>query len=175
MSESTPASGLRCTTCNGSIGLGACRWVSDQPYHINCSPNFAGREGVVAPLTAPAEPDNNPKTAYGVRKPQMHAVPPVALLALGAVMMLGKRKYGLTNWRDKTISASTYYDAALRHMFLYWDGEDIDPESGQPHVAHAMACMTMILDATAQGNFNDDRPKTPGATSRVIAEGTTQP
>jgi hypothetical protein len=112
-------------------------------------------------------PDNNPKTFWGVNKPSAHGLPPVAILEVGRVMAHGAAKYGLMNWRDQEISISTYYNAALRHLFAMWDGEWVDPESGCPHVAHVMAGMALMLDAKALGKLNDDRP-TEGPSAEYI-------
>lgn len=106
-------------------------------------------------------PDTNPKTAFGVQKPPMHLVPPPALLALADVMGLGAKKYGPYNWREHTVSSSVYQAAALRHLMAWWDGQDADPESGQSHLAHAMACMAIVIDARTHGRLNDDRPVVP--------------
>lgn len=114
-------------------------------------------------------PDSNPKTAYGIKKPSMHLIPGTALMMLAKVMALGAKKYGAFNWRDQPVSASTYISAAFRHLYQWFDGEDIDPESGAPHLAHAMACMAILLDAYAQGTLLDDRPKA-GQTDRIIKE-----
>lgn len=114
-------------------------------------------------------PDSNPKTAYGIKKPSMHLIPGVALMTLAKVMALGAKKYGAYNWRDQPVSASVYISALLRHIYQWFDGEDIDPESGAPHLGHAMACLAILLDALAQGTLIDDRPK-PGQTDRIIKE-----
>jgi hypothetical protein len=103
-------------------------------------------------------PDDNPKTAFGAQKTPLHLIPPPALLAEAEVFGLGAKKYGAYNWRQHTVSASVYQAAALRHMLAWWEGEDVDPESGQSHLAHARACMGIVLDAAAYGKLNDDRP-----------------
>ncbi len=123
----------------------------------------------------PAYPDDNPKTALGVAKPSMHGVPPVALLHLGSAMADGVRKYGLTNWRDKPVSSSTYYDAALRHLLAWWDGESLAADSGAHHLAHVMACCAILLDAEGCATLNDNRPSVPGPAGRFIAEKTETP
>lgn len=112
-------------------------------------------------MNAHAYPDDNPKTARGAVKPPLHFVPPVALLHLGAAMENGGDKYGAMNWREKRISSSVYYDAAMRHLLAWWDGEDVAPDSGVHHLGHVMACMALILDGSASGMLNDNRP-TPG-------------
>ena len=38
------------------------------------------------------------------------------------------------------------------------DGEDIDPDSGNTHLAHAMASLAILIDALESGNVVDNRP-----------------
>lgn len=104
-------------------------------------------------------PDDNPKTRFGVQKPAMSNVPPVALLALMAAMENGRRKYGQMNWRDDKVSSEIYYDAAMRHLLAWLDGEDFAPDSGVHHLGHVMACCAIILDAASLDMLNDNRPK----------------
>jgi hypothetical protein len=115
-----------------------------------------------------AYPDDNPKTAIGITKPSISAIPPVAILKLGEAMTDGKRKYGLCNWREKTVSASIYYDAAFRHLASWYDGEDLASDSLVDHLAHTMACCAILIDAIMLGQINDDRPSVPGKTSEYI-------
>jgi len=70
---------------------------------------------------------------------------------------MGAAKYGRFNWRQHMVSSTVYYDAAQRHLFAWFDGEDIDPESGLSHLAHVMACMNIILDAEKHSKLNDNR------------------
>lgn len=111
-------------------------------------------------------PDDNPKTAIGRTKPPLHAIPPTALLHLGAAMENGEGKYGLFNWRETPVSATIYYDAALRHFMAWWDGEDVAEDSGVHHLAHVMACCAILLDAHEAGKLNDNRGRF-GAFSEV--------
>lgn len=107
--------------------------------------------------------DTNPKDAVGTAKVPFSTIPAPVLAELGIVMMEGARKYGRHNYRAVGVRASVYYDAALRHLTAFWEGQDIDPYSGVPHIVHAMACCTVLRDSQIQGNWTDDRPpKTPG-------------
>lgn len=119
-------------------------------------------------------PDGNPKSVYGMQKPGMEGLPTAPLFQIGEVMRLGVQKYGLTNWRHDPISASVYYSAALRHLMTWWDGQDIDPESGQPHLAHVAACMAILMDADGCNTLRDDRPSIPGPTAHYIESNTKQ-
>jgi hypothetical protein len=104
-------------------------------------------------------PDDNPKTALGEAKPKISDTPTVGIRELGRVHTMGSKKYGRFNWREHTVSSSVYYDAAWRHLSAWFEGEDTDPESGLPHLAHVMACMNILMDAEAHGKLNDNRPK----------------
>jgi len=111
----------------------------------------------------------NPKDIVGETKPGVHLVPPPALVRLAKVMELGAKKYGPYNWRDHAVQYHVYVSAALRHLLSAFDGEDIDPESGQSHLAHAMACCAILIDAGETGNLIDDRPKA-GVAGKLIAD-----
>lgn len=116
-----------------------------------------------------AQAGENPKDRIGVTKPSMHLNPSSALIFMAKVFELGAAKYGAYNWRSNAVKATVYISAAQRHIASYLDGEDNDPESGQPHLSHAMACMAILLDALATGNLKDDRP-TKGVASELIAK-----
>jgi hypothetical protein len=64
--------------------------------------------------------------------------------------------------REKTISSTVYYGAAMRHLQAWFDGEDLAPDSGVHHLAHVMACCAMVLDGQSLAKLNDNRPP-PGA------------
>lgn len=105
-------------------------------------------------------PDDNPKTAFGEAKTKLSDTPTIGIQKMGRVFTGGAEKYGRFNWRDHTVSATVYYDAAQRHIMAWFNGEDMDPESGEPHLAHVMACCNILLDAQEKGKLNDNRAKT---------------
>lgn len=117
---------------------------------------------------AKAYPDNNPKTLVGAAKIPLHLVPPSAKFHLAEALADGARKYGPYNWREAPISVSVYKAAAERHLDAFWDGEDFAPDSGVHHIAHAMTCLALLLDARSVGKLNDDRPPA-GASSSLQA------
>jgi hypothetical protein len=88
----------------------------------------------------------------------MSCVPAEVLLELGLAMQEGARKYARHNYRIAGVRASVYYDAAMRHLMAWWEGEDIDPDSGLSHLTKAMACLVVIRDAVVNNNWTDDRP-----------------
>jgi len=107
-------------------------------------------------VSADSKP-TNPKDAIGSDKIPLHLWPTTAT-ALGSMALLdGACKYGRTNYRAIGVRASIYYDAAMRHLSKWFEGENIDPESGVPHLGHALACLAILVDAQAAGKLNDDR------------------
>lgn len=102
--------------------------------------------------------DTNPKTLAGSSKYPMSVVPANVLAELSVAMLEGALKYGRHNYRAMGVTESIYYDATMRHLQAYWEGEDIDPASGQPHLIKAMASLAVWRDAKARGMATDDRP-----------------
>lgn len=72
----------------------------------------------------------------------------------------GADKYGVCNWRVDAIKASTYVGAIARHLSAWSRGEDLDPDSGLPHLNHIRACCAVVLDSIEAGTLIDDRLRT---------------
>lgn len=111
----------------------------------------------------PSVKDTNPKDAVGTAKVPFSTVPGQVMAETGLAMMEGALKYGRHNYRVAGVRASVYHDAALRHLIAFWEGQDIDPDSGLSHLVKAIACCAVLRDSQLRGNWVDDRPpKTPG-------------
>lgn len=102
--------------------------------------------------------DTNPKDIVGVRKAPMSTVPSRVMLEVGLAMLEGARKYGRHNYRIAGVCASVYYDAAMGHIMSWWEGEDIDTDSGLHHLIKAMASIAVLRDGQHMENWIDDRP-----------------
>ena len=102
--------------------------------------------------------DTNPKDAVGIAKVPQSVVSRLVLGELGLAMFEGARKYGRHNYRVAGVRASVYFDAVNRHMDAWWEGEDLDPDSGLSHVTKAIATLVVLRDAMLQEKFTDDRP-----------------
>jgi len=100
----------------------------------------------------------NPKDAAATTRLDLSLFPDsaVAYGALGFVE--GDCKYGGYNWRSAGVQASVYVAALRRHVAKWYNGEDCDPKTRVPHLANALACIAILIDATEHGNLNDDRP-----------------
>ena len=73
-------------------------------------------------------------------------------------MMEGGRKYGTHNFRAVGVRASVYYDAIMRHVTQWWEGEDIDLDSGLHPLIKAAASIVVMRDGMLMDNYIDDRP-----------------
>ncbi len=95
-------------------------------------------------------------TKYDGDKPIMAYLPPYAIGQMAQVMTFGAKKYGGFNYLGG-ISYTRLISAGLRHTFSYLRGENLDPESGLPHWAHALACFAMLGEMTHVHPELDDR------------------
>lgn len=102
--------------------------------------------------------DTNPKDAVGSSKPPLSTIPCPVLFEIGVAMLEGACKYRRHNYRVAGVRASIYYDAAMRHLMRWWEGEDIDPDSGVSHISKALAGLIVLRDAQMRGMVQDDRP-----------------
>ena len=111
----------------------------------------------------------NPKDLIGSNKVPLSYIPPAALVYTVLGMWDGIKKYGKWNWRKNRVIASIYTDALFRHVEAWIDGEDNAPDSGKPHLAHALATLAVLVDAIETGNLEDDRPPA-GSAARLLEE-----
>ena len=111
-------------------------------------------------MTQPeSKKDTNPKDGIGIRKwRQFCTVPFTIIWELGVAMLEGSRKYGRHNYRVVGVRAFVYIDACMGHLTQWWEGEDIDKESGLSHITKAMGCLAVLRDAMINDLYVDDRP-----------------
>jgi len=79
--------------------------------------------------------------------------------AIGDAMSFGAVKYGRYNYLCGGFTISRLLASAFRHLDAFQGGEDLDPESGLSHLAHAAANIQMLLDTIETGTIEDDRYK----------------
>lgn len=138
---------------------------SEPPALVASAVNPVAATGNVSP----GEKPSNPKDMIGSSKLPLHLWPETASM-LGCLALLdGALKYGRSNFRAIGVRSSIYYDAARRHLNKWFEGEEHDPDSGLPHLSHALACIAIIVDAQAAGKLNDDRMY-PGGYTALSAE-----
>lgn len=117
----------------------------------------------------------NPKDVIGSTKVSLSTVPAQVLIAVfgrtwfssiststilevALGMSEGAIKYGKHNYRSEGVRASIYYDAFMRHMLTWKDGELFDHDSGLAHTTKALCSTIVFRDAMLQENWIDDRP-----------------
>jgi len=101
---------------------------------------------------------DNPKDAIGSKKAKFSPIPAGVMFDVGNAMLEGACKYGRHNYRGIGVRASIYYDASMGHIADWWEGEDIDPDSGLSHITKAIASLVVLRDAMLQDKLHDDRP-----------------
>ena len=107
----------------------------------------------MAPLTEGTKHDGD--------KIRTDLYPVASFLGTCRVLTHGAKKYAARNW-EKGILFGRVYGALLRHVFAWWNGEDVDPESGEHHLDHAGCCIAFLQHyAKNPGSYArfDDRPK----------------
>lgn len=112
--------------------------------------------------------DGNPKTQFGAVKPGVYYTPPIPLYEYSLAHMQGALKYGHFNWRDDPVSISTYADACKRHIDLFLEGQRDASDTGIHNLAHAMCCLSIIMDAEAHGTLIDDRKISAGDDGGIL-------
>ncbi len=61
------------------------------------------------------------------------------------VLEFGSKKYADNNWQKVPNARTRYYDAAIRHIDAWWNGEKSDSETGLHHLAHAICCLMFLM------------------------------
>jgi hypothetical protein len=79
------------------------------------------------------------KTEYGL-------IPPHALDEVAKVLTYGAQKYSRDNWKGVPDKERRYFDAALRHVWSFKRGENLDKETGLHHLAHAVCCLLYLAE-----------------------------
>lgn len=85
----------------------------------------------------------------GTKLERFDLLPVGALTTLARHYGVGALKYDDNQWR-KGYEWSKSYAAMQRHLTEFWGGQDIDPETGSPHMAavawHAFTLLTFMED-----------------------------
>lgn len=94
---------------------------------------------------------------YNGGKPDLSLIPMHTLEDEARVWMYGANKYAAWNW-VKGMDWSIPFACAMRHLAKWQAGEELDEESGLPHLAHAMCNLRMLTLYTKAYPEGDNRP-----------------
>jgi len=100
----------------------------------------------------------NEGVKYDQAKSRLDLIPPETIQALGDVLTYGAVKYGDHNWL-KGMQWHRLFGAAMRHLWAFWSGKDLDEESKLPHLYHALACVAFLITYQARDIGEDDRTR----------------
>lgn len=82
---------------------------------------------------------------FDTGKPRWSLLPTRAVQRIIDVLEVGALKYDVDNWKCVPDASTRYYDALMRHVHAWRDGETCDPETGLHHLAHAGCCLLFLL------------------------------
>lgn len=102
---------------------------------------------------------NERAKTYDENKPPLALLPPEGMRAVARVQEYGHKKYGDFNNYRKGMEISRQASCIMRHVLAFMDGEDVDPESGESHIAHAATRAMFLLQNIKDGVAIDDRYK----------------
>lgn len=69
---------------------------------------------------------------------------PNSVEKVSRVLTYGANKYSPDNWR--LVEDDRYWDALYRHLLADAQGEAVDAETGESHLAHALCCLFFLLE-----------------------------
>ena len=95
-------------------------------------------------------------TKFDTEKPRMDLLDADFLAGVASVLTFGANKYAAHNWRGG-INTSRLIAATYRHLGAINKGEDMDSESGLPHVYHASCCLMFLASMLNTRPDLDDR------------------
>lgn len=93
--------------------------------------------------------DNNQTYKADNGKTRLDLVTPTFIEAVGKIRTFGVQKYGDSDSWAK-VEPQRYMAALLRHINAYRMGEEIDKESGMPHLWHAACNLMFLIDLDMQ-------------------------
>lgn len=97
----------------------------------------------------------------GVKPERFDLLPVEALEVMARLYGFGAEKYAAHNWR-KGYEWSKSYASLQRHANAFWRGEDIDAETGLPHLAGvAFHAFTLMVFMEEQPGYDDRFSSTP--------------
>lgn len=121
------------------------RFSKDEPWRVNSLENAWDTPDV------PKEEQRVTNAAGGVKADGGKPLPSLLYISLRrtlasviTVVSFGARKYSPDNW--ERVEQGRYWDAFYRHLTAHHAGEELDPETGEPHLSHALSNLMFISE-----------------------------
>ena len=114
------------------LSLGRLLWQRKPPFSIN--DQYAEIEQV-----------RQSGMKFDSNKPRHSLLPKGAVNSVIKVLEFGAKKYDADNWQKVDNAEERYYNAAMRHIDSWWNGEKCDPETGSHHLAHAATNLFFLM------------------------------
>ena len=93
----------------------------------------------------------------GVKLSRFDLIPVAPLEEVAKVYGKGAEKYAERNW-EKGYEWSKSYASLHRHASAFWDGESLDEETAQHHLASVVFHALALMEFEFRGSGSDDRP-----------------
>lgn len=93
---------------------------------------------------------------FDAGKARYDLLPPEGAEAVAAILELGAKKYAARNW-EQGMDWSRPFSACMRHLWKWWGGEKLDPDSGYSHLWHAGCNLFFLIAYEARSVGKDDR------------------
>lgn len=93
-----------------------------------------------------------------------HLLPWRAITMVAGIYEYGAKKYAANSWREVPIDPDTgetpverYFNAMMRHLIRWRQGEWLDPESGHSHLAHALWGVIALIELSMDEMGKDQK------------------
>jgi hypothetical protein len=117
---------------------------------------FKGNKPELSTASGPLPQSSLQGIKHDSEKPKHDLLPYESLDEIAKVLTFGEKKYEAGNWANG-MQMRRLISAAYRHLGLFNSGEDIDPDSGLSHLAHAATNLVFAIWMQKNKPQFDDR------------------
>jgi hypothetical protein len=122
----------------------------DEAWQREINAADIGTQGKIAIPLSDLTPPQVPARKDDAGKPDMTLITYSMLEPAAKILKFGEKKYGRLNYRNPSPGFEQRLVAAtLRHLLQHTDGQELDSESNEPHLAHALTALMLIFDRRA--------------------------
>ncbi len=126
--------------------------------YLQCSAEMKCRSEFLiewSPIKEEIGQKKNQADRFNLFKPKWSQVDFKSLEPMVQALEYGEVKYSKMNWK-KGLPATEIIESLLRHAFAMLDGEELDKESGLPHIGHLQSnAMFLSYILREKPEFND--------------------